>query len=121
MVKKSNVSSDFLAAAVDVRCSFQTLVVLLVAALVVGAVYLTAESGYLMQEDEEEQKVRPAGCDLFSGRWVYDNESYPLYKEEECTFMSDQLACGKFGRSDLNFQHWRWQPHQCDLPRRILD
>ncbi|XP_042047595.1 protein trichome birefringence-like 34 [Salvia splendens] len=117
MVKKSNVSSDFLAAAVDVRCSFQTLVVLLVAALVVGAVYLTAESGYLMQEDEEEQKVRPAGCDLFSGRWVYDNESYPLYKEEECTFMSDQLACGKFGRSDLNFQHWRWQPHQCDLPR----
>ncbi|XP_031284896.1 protein trichome birefringence-like 34 isoform X2 [Pistacia vera] len=31
--------------------------------------------------------------------------------------MSDQLACGKFGRKDLSYQFWRWQPHQCDLPR----
>ncbi|XP_050224383.1 protein trichome birefringence-like 34 isoform X2 [Mercurialis annua] len=58
-----------------------------------------------------------SGCDLFSGKWVFDNKSYPLYKEKECSFMSDQLACGKFGRQDLGFQNWRWQPHQCDLPR----
>ncbi|GAU13917.1 hypothetical protein TSUD_262440 [Trifolium subterraneum] len=31
--------------------------------------------------------------------------------------MSDQLACEKFGRKDLNYQNWRWKPHQCDLPR----
>lgn len=31
--------------------------------------------------------------------------------------MSDQLACQKFGREDLSYQKWRWQPHHCDLPR----
>ncbi|KAJ7961173.1 Protein trichome birefringence-like [Quillaja saponaria] len=35
----------------------------------------------------------------------------------QCTFMSDQLACEKFGREDLSYQHWRWQPRHCDLPR----
>ncbi|KAI7749078.1 hypothetical protein M8C21_001604, partial [Ambrosia artemisiifolia] len=56
-------------------------------------------------------------CNLFSGKWVFDNISYPLYKEKDCKFMSDQLACNRFGREDLSYQHWRWQPHHCDLPR----
>uniref|UniRef100_A0A7N0VD08 Trichome birefringence-like N-terminal domain-containing protein n=1 Tax=Kalanchoe fedtschenkoi TaxID=63787 RepID=A0A7N0VD08_KALFE len=57
------------------------------------------------------------GCDWFDGKWVFDEESYPLYREEECSFMSDQLACEKFGRSDLSYRNWRWQPRRCDLPR----
>lgn len=90
----------------------------------VGAVYLTAESGYLVQEDAGEKledggSTNNSGCDLFSGKWVYDNKSYPLYKVEECRFMSDQLACGKFGRTDMDYQYWRWQPHRCDLPRSL--
>ncbi|CAA0836264.1 Protein trichome birefringence-like 34 [Striga hermonthica] len=105
----------------DVRCSFHTLVVLLVAVLVVGAVYLTTESGYLVQEHRLNGSTTTSNsgpsCDLFSGKWVFDNASYPLYGEHECSFMSDQLACGKFGRKDLDYQHWRWQPHHCDLPR----
>ncbi|KAI4967491.1 hypothetical protein ZWY2020_025833 [Hordeum vulgare] len=56
-------------------------------------------------------------CDMSSGRWVYDEEAYPLYKESACRFMSENLACGKYGRTDLRYQHWRWQPHGCDLPR----
>ncbi|CAL4928045.1 unnamed protein product [Urochloa decumbens] len=56
-------------------------------------------------------------CDMSSGRWVYDDAAYPLYKESACEFMSDQSACGKFGRTDLKYQQWRWQPHGCDLPR----
>ncbi|KAK6934184.1 Trichome birefringence-like, N-terminal domain [Dillenia turbinata] len=24
------------------------------------------------------------GCNLFEGKWVFDDESYPLYKEESC-------------------------------------
>ncbi|XP_059668067.1 protein trichome birefringence-like 34 isoform X1 [Cornus florida] len=31
--------------------------------------------------------------------------------------MRDDFACEKYGRKDLNYQSWRWQPHQCDLPR----
>ncbi|XP_068642475.1 protein trichome birefringence-like 34 isoform X2 [Aristolochia californica] len=56
-------------------------------------------------------------CDLSSGRWVFDNVSYPLYSERKCSFMSDQLACEKFGRANLRYQNWRWQPHDCNLPR----
>ncbi|XP_042056315.1 protein trichome birefringence-like 34 [Salvia splendens] len=58
-----------------------------------------------------------SGCDLFSGKWVYDDVSYPLYKEGECTMMEDSFACEKSGRKNLKYQNWRWQPHQCDLPR----
>lgn len=57
------------------------------------------------------------GCDLFSGKWVFDNASYPLYSEKQCSFMSDQLACEKFGRENLEYQNWRWQPNDCNLPR----
>ncbi|KAG9156820.1 hypothetical protein Leryth_022744 [Lithospermum erythrorhizon] len=57
-------------------------------------------------------------CDLFSGKWVFDNTStYPLYRDYECKFMFDDLACEKYGRKDLDYQRWRWQPHDCDLPR----
>ncbi|XP_065853601.1 protein trichome birefringence-like 34 isoform X2 [Euphorbia lathyris] len=43
-------------------------------------------------------------------------ESETETDREECRFMSDQLACQKFGRMDLRYQNWRWQPDQCDLP-----
>ncbi|XP_043710570.1 protein trichome birefringence-like 35 [Telopea speciosissima] len=56
-------------------------------------------------------------CDLFSGKWVFDNTSYPLYDESDCPYMSDQLACRKHGRTDLGYQNWRWQPHNCNLKR----
>ncbi|KAL6133012.1 hypothetical protein ACLB2K_065249 [Fragaria x ananassa] len=61
-------------------------------------------------------------CDVFSGKWVYDNSTYPLYNESECPYMSDQLACHKHGRSDLDYQYWRWQPHNCNLKRwNVID
>ncbi|KAM7265423.1 hypothetical protein ACFE04_003106 [Oxalis oulophora] len=60
---------------------------------------------------------RKQSCDVFSGKWVFDNQTYPLYDEADCPYMSDQLACRKHGRSDLRYQHWRWQPHHCDLKR----
>ncbi|KAF3565018.1 hypothetical protein DY000_02017664 [Brassica cretica] len=58
-------------------------------------------------------------CDVFSGKWVFDNSSsYPLHKESDCPYMSEQLACEKYGRPDLEYQHWRWQPHPpCNLKR----
>ncbi|XP_049407527.1 protein trichome birefringence-like 34 [Solanum stenotomum] len=117
----------------DIKCSFHSLIVVLIVSLVAGVVYLTGESGKLLFEDnsnsnsnssmgkENEESLTYSSsnnkCNLFSGKWVFDNESYPLYKEQDCKFMSDQLACQKFGRKDLNYQHWRWQPHQCDIPR----
>ncbi|KAL7265619.1 hypothetical protein ACSBR1_003412 [Camellia fascicularis] len=122
MAKKLQVVSNTWA----IRFSFQSLVALLVAVLVIGAIYLTGESEQLLEEEDDHEVTKQESgknessssrCEFFSGKWVFDNNSYPLYKEQDCTFMSDQLACHKFGRKDLSYQNWRWQPHHCDLPR----
>ncbi|KAL3654886.1 hypothetical protein CASFOL_000672 [Castilleja foliolosa] len=64
----------------------------------------------------ENDSTNTGSCDLFSGQWVYDDTSYPLYKEEKCSFMEEGFACQKYGRKDLKYQNWRWKPHHCDLP-----
>ena len=102
-----------------IKNTFQSLVAILTTILVVTAIYLTQDN---VGQVPEDQRLRSSDdsfskCDLFNGKWVFDNQSYPLYKEKECTFMSDQLACEKFGRKDLSYQNWRWKPHHCELPR----
>ncbi|XP_010920820.1 xylan O-acetyltransferase 1 isoform X2 [Elaeis guineensis] len=59
----------------------------------------------------------PEGCDLFTGQWVYDNVTRPIYKEHECEFLTEQVTCMRNGRKDDSFQKWRWQPRDCNLPR----
>ncbi|XP_052173526.1 protein trichome birefringence-like 34 [Diospyros lotus] len=98
-----------------IRCSFHCFIALLFV-FVVASVYLAGETVWML-DDQAKVSNSLANCNLFSGKWVYDNESYPLYTEKECPFMSDEFACEKFGRKDLEYQKWRWQPHQCDLPR----
>jgi hypothetical protein len=56
-------------------------------------------------------------CNWSTGRWVYDNVSRPLYSGLKCAFIFPEVACDKYGRKDIMYQHWRWQPHGCDLPR----
>ncbi|PVH33432.1 hypothetical protein PAHAL_8G003200 [Panicum hallii] len=56
-------------------------------------------------------------CNWSRGQWVYDNVSRPLYSGLKCTFIFPEVACDKYGRKDVMYQHWRWQPHGCDLPR----
>ncbi|CAN6322164.1 unnamed protein product [Urochloa humidicola] len=118
------------------RGHFNSSVLLLLVLFVVLAVSITTrnDDGNGAGHDEQRAAVMPSPaddhvddgeqgdlvvgeCDMSSGRWVYDDVAYPLYKESACKFMSDQSACGKFGRTDLKYQHWRWQPHGCDLPR----
>uniref|UniRef100_A0A1J3H4Q5 Protein trichome birefringence-like 10 n=1 Tax=Noccaea caerulescens TaxID=107243 RepID=A0A1J3H4Q5_NOCCA len=57
-----------------------------------------------------------SNCDVFDGDWVWD-ESYPLYQSKDCRFLDEGFRCSDFGRSDLFYTHWRWQPRLCNLPR----
>ncbi|KAL6619417.1 hypothetical protein ACP70R_034556 [Stipagrostis hirtigluma subsp. patula] len=59
----------------------------------------------------------PGTCDLYKGRWVLDEARAPLYKESECSFLTEQVTCMRNGRRDDGYQKWRWQPDGCDLPR----
>ncbi|GMN40420.1 hypothetical protein TIFTF001_009638 [Ficus carica] len=103
----------------SVRNSLHSLIALLIATLVLVVVYLSQNGGQLLEDCNKSKNSGESNskCDMFSGNWVFDNKSYPLYGEKQCTFMSDQLACEKFGRQDLSFRNWRWQPHHCDIPR----
>lgn len=120
MAKKQQQQQQHLVAAGtwgSIRSSFNSLIALFVAFLFIALVFLSQNDVQFMEEDRLTSISNK--CNLFSGKWIFDNKSYPLYKEKECSFMSDQLACEKFGRKDLNHQFWRWQPHQCDLPRSV--
>ncbi|CAH9146873.1 unnamed protein product [Cuscuta epithymum] len=68
-------------------------------------------------ESGSGRREMPERCDIFSGEWIYDNTSRPLYNESDCPYMSDQLACQKHGRLDKAYQYWRWQPDDCNLKR----
>lgn len=120
-----------------IRTSFHSLLAILITILIISVVYLTQNGDQVLEDCAKTNKsklitkpllslgVQPQldysnkGCNLFDGKWVMDNESYPLYTEKQCSFMSDQLACEKFGREDLSFRNWRWQPRHCDLPRLL--
>ncbi|KAF8397199.1 hypothetical protein HHK36_016106 [Tetracentron sinense] len=48
--------------------------------------------------ESDRRRGSPESCDVFSGKWVFDNTWYPLYNVSDCPYMSDQLACRKHGR-----------------------
>ncbi|XP_042510810.1 protein trichome birefringence-like 34 [Macadamia integrifolia] len=119
-IAKKNSNIAFPVMTWGIRNHFQSIGVL-VTLLVLATIYLTGNNNLRSSHDSPATHKNagdsPSQCNLFSGKWVFDNSSHPLYSGKQCTYMSDEVACEKFGRKDLSYQNWRWQPHQCDLPR----
>ncbi|KAI3987506.1 hypothetical protein MKX01_003192 [Papaver californicum] len=64
----------------------------------------------------KEEKRVDSKCDVLNGTWVFD-ESYPLYKSDSCSFIDEGFSCEANGRLNTNYMKWRWQPHDCNIPR----
>lgn len=56
-------------------------------------------------------------CDYSFGKWIFDESYFLDQYNENCPFLDPGFRCRKSGRTDLNYQKWRWQPQGCDLPR----
>lgn len=65
------------------------------------------------------ERKNSSQCDVFNGRWVFD-DSYPLYTNSSCPFIDEGFNCQANGRLDRDYMKWRWQPHNCNVPRYLI-
>ncbi|ONM06325.1 TRICHOME BIREFRINGENCE-LIKE 20 [Zea mays] len=63
-----------------------------------------------------QQRGGEGGCDIFRGEWVPDPDA-PYYTNDTCKVIHEHYDCMGYGKPDLGFVNWRWQPDGCDLPR----
>ncbi|KAL3821386.1 hypothetical protein ACJIZ3_007291 [Penstemon smallii] len=80
--------------------------------VVAVSVFLITHANNVVKETGKKDKK----CDLYDGRWVLD-ESYPLYSSKQCPLILEQFNCMGNGRPDHDYEKYRWQPNNCNLPR----
>ncbi|XP_011626033.1 protein trichome birefringence-like 11 isoform X1 [Amborella trichopoda] len=71
--------------------------------------------GFWPKTQTPKETVTPKQtCNLFQGKWVYD-EKYFFYRDEECSYIHPEFSCQKNGRRDWRYERWRWEPDECEL------
>ncbi|TMW95120.1 hypothetical protein EJD97_009331 [Solanum chilense] len=103
-----------------VQLTIQLMVALITAVLVITTLSLSRAIVRPKENGDKIQLNSLSRCNFFSGKWVFDNQSRLLYNGSNCSFISfldDGMACQNYGGKDLDYLYWKWQPHDCDLPR----
>ncbi|ERN13171.1 hypothetical protein AMTR_s00040p00206340 [Amborella trichopoda] len=68
--------------------------------------------GFWPKTQTPKETVTPKQtCNLFQGKWVYD-EKYFFYRDEECSYIHPEFSCQKNGRRDWRYERWRWEPDE---------
>ncbi|KAI3859119.1 hypothetical protein MKW92_026457 [Papaver armeniacum] len=55
-------------------------------------------------------------CDLFTGKWVWDEDNAPYYTNATCSAVHVDMNCMKYGKPNMDYTKWRWKPNECELP-----
>ncbi|XP_073150093.1 protein trichome birefringence-like 8 [Henckelia pumila] len=71
----------------------------------------------LFKVDFLSQIIPEKTCDYSYGKWVWDETQPQKRYSEDCPFLDPGFRCQTSGRKDLDYQKWRWQPRDCNLPR----
>lgn len=67
-------------------------------------------------DEDDEKPGNKKNCNMFEGRWVYMPEEDPSYDSTKCPFMEEKMSCQKNGRPDSEYEKWRWEANDCDIP-----
>ncbi|XP_021753692.1 protein PMR5-like [Chenopodium quinoa] len=55
-------------------------------------------------------------CNMFDGQWVYNPDETPTYDSIKCPFLEEKISCRVNGRPDFEYEKWRWEANNCDIP-----
>ncbi|XP_021839576.1 protein trichome birefringence-like 43 [Spinacia oleracea] len=55
-------------------------------------------------------------CNMYDGRWVYRPEERPSYDSFKCPFVEEKMSCQENGRPESEYEKWRWEARDCDIP-----
>lgn len=81
----------------------------------------TDQMNIFYHEGKDQNKVSVSSlekkaCNYGKGRWVADSRR-PLYSGFGCKqWLSDMWACRLTQRKDFSYEHYRWQPNDCEMP-----
>ncbi|KAH9602123.1 hypothetical protein KSS87_020996 [Heliosperma pusillum] len=65
---------------------------------------------------ERFSKKAEKECNIFEGKWVYKAEEERRYDTSTCPFLEEKMSCQKNGRPDFEYEKWRWEANNCDIP-----